>query len=164
MMTAAWYLHLKYKEWPMWRAILYSWLLAFGEYCLQVPANRIGHTDAKMSAATLRAIAEVAILASFILFQTVVLREPVKLNHLIGFGMVLCGVCIVVAGPWDSTVYSIHDSSAHSEYTEREREREKEKIEGGRESEQACNQESEQALAGGGEQERRRGGERKRNR
>jgi len=36
VMTAAWYLHLKYKEWPIWKAILFSWLFALGEYCLQV--------------------------------------------------------------------------------------------------------------------------------
>jgi len=39
VMTAAWYLHLKYKEWPMWKAILFSWLFAFFEYCLQVPGG-----------------------------------------------------------------------------------------------------------------------------
>lgn len=98
---------------------------------MQVPANRIGHTDAKISAATLRAIAEVhlflsdplpllvrlskfvnlpctlsqlAIIVSFIFFQNFVLHEPVKLNHLIGFAMVLAGVCVVVGGPWHTIV------------------------------------------------------------
>jgi hypothetical protein len=41
---------------------------------------------------------------SFILFQNYVLHEPVKLNHLIGFAMVLAGVCVVVAGPWHTVV------------------------------------------------------------
>ncbi|MBI2877219.1 MAG: DMT family protein, partial [Candidatus Tectomicrobia bacterium] len=41
-MTIAWYGHLKYKESPLWKVILISWLIAFVEYCFQVPANRIG--------------------------------------------------------------------------------------------------------------------------
>ena len=41
-MTCAWYLHLKLKSWPMTTAIFLSWLIAFAEYCLQVPANRCG--------------------------------------------------------------------------------------------------------------------------
>ena len=52
-MTLAWYGHLKYKSAPLWKAIMVSWLIAFVEYCLQVPANRIGH--ARFSAAQLRA-------------------------------------------------------------------------------------------------------------
>lgn len=42
-MTFAWYGHLKFKESPLIWVILISWLIAFFEYCLQVPANRIGH-------------------------------------------------------------------------------------------------------------------------
>jgi len=114
VMTAAWYLHLKYKDWPMWKAIVLSWLLAFVEYMLQVPANRIGHTEAKLSAATLRSIAELAILTSFIIFQVVVLHEPLKMNHVVGFGMVLGGVCVVVGGPWNSIVYSPETADYHS--------------------------------------------------
>jgi uncharacterized protein (DUF486 family) len=38
-MTAAWYGHLRFKSSPLWKAILFSWLIAFFEYCLQVPAN-----------------------------------------------------------------------------------------------------------------------------
>nr|HPG58582.1 DMT family protein [Candidatus Wallbacteria bacterium] len=41
-MTFAWYGHLKYKTSPLWTAIIVSWLIAFVEYCFQVPANRIG--------------------------------------------------------------------------------------------------------------------------
>ena len=41
-MTFAWYGHLKYKEVALWKVILISWGIAFFEYCLQVPANRIG--------------------------------------------------------------------------------------------------------------------------
>ena len=41
-MTFAWYGHLKFRESPLWKAILVSWLIAAFEYCFQVPANRIG--------------------------------------------------------------------------------------------------------------------------
>jgi len=42
-MTFAWYGHLKFKNKPLFLVILISWLIAFAEYCFQVPANRIGH-------------------------------------------------------------------------------------------------------------------------
>ncbi|NCO74355.1 MAG: DMT family protein, partial [Cyanobacteria bacterium] len=44
-MTFAWYGHLKYKNSPLYLAILVSWLIAFAEYCFQVPANRYGHSQ-----------------------------------------------------------------------------------------------------------------------
>ncbi|HAH21881.1 MAG TPA: hypothetical protein DCL49_13405, partial [Candidatus Omnitrophica bacterium] len=56
-MTIAWYGHLKYKNSPLWMAILISWLIASVEYCFQVPANRIGHYQ--FSAAQLKTIQEV---------------------------------------------------------------------------------------------------------
>ena len=56
-MTFAWYGHLKYKESPLWIAILVSWGIAFVEYCFQVPANRIGHYE--FTAAQLKTIQEV---------------------------------------------------------------------------------------------------------
>src|SRR3712207_8559786 len=52
----AWYGHLKYKESPLWVAILASWGIAFVEYCFQVPANRIGHYE--FSAAQLKTRSE----------------------------------------------------------------------------------------------------------
>ena len=65
-MTAAWYGHLKYKELALWKVILVSWLIAFAEYCFQVPANRIGH--AHFSAAQLKTIQEVITLLVFCVF------------------------------------------------------------------------------------------------
>jgi len=44
-MTAAWYGHLRFKNAPLWKAILVSWAIAFFEYCLQVPANRWGYGE-----------------------------------------------------------------------------------------------------------------------
>jgi uncharacterized protein (DUF486 family) len=62
-MTFAWYGHLKYKESPLWIAILASWGIAFVEYCFQVPANRIGHYE--FTAAQLKTIQEVITLIVF---------------------------------------------------------------------------------------------------
>jgi uncharacterized protein (DUF486 family) len=95
VMTCAWYLHLKFKHWGMAKAIGFSWLLAGAEYCLMVPANRIGAQYAEMSPATLRGIAEVAILTSFLLFNRVVLKQDVLWNHVVGFGTVFVGVLVV---------------------------------------------------------------------
>ncbi|HEX3019542.1 MAG TPA: DMT family protein, partial [Chitinispirillaceae bacterium] len=62
-MTFAWYGHLKFKNTPLWIVILISWLIAFVEYCFQVPANRIGHQQ--FSAAQLKLIQEVITLIVF---------------------------------------------------------------------------------------------------
>ena len=56
-MIAAWYGHLKFKNTILWKVILISWMIAFVEYCFQVPANRIGHSQ--FSAAQLKIIQEV---------------------------------------------------------------------------------------------------------
>jgi len=64
-MTMAWYGHLKFKETALWKVILFSWLIAFAEYCFQVPANRIGHYQ--FSAAQLKIIQEVITLIVFAL-------------------------------------------------------------------------------------------------
>ena len=66
-MTFAWYGHLKYKSTPLWIAILLSWLIAFVEYCFQVPANRIGH--GQFTAAQLKIIQEVITLLVFAVFS-----------------------------------------------------------------------------------------------
>lgn len=65
-MTFAWYGHLKYKNSPLYLAILVSWLIAFAEYCFQVPANRYGHSQ--FSAAQLKTIQEVITLIIFCFF------------------------------------------------------------------------------------------------
>jgi uncharacterized protein (DUF486 family) len=56
-MTFAWYGHLKFRETPLWIAIVVSWMIAFAEYCFQVPANRIG--SYQFSTAQLKTIQEV---------------------------------------------------------------------------------------------------------
>ena len=74
-MTFAWYGHLKYKATPIWAAVLVSWGIAFFEYWLAVPANRIG--SAVYSAAELKTMQEVITLAVFAGFSVLYLKEPI---------------------------------------------------------------------------------------
>lgn len=92
-MTIAWYGHLKYKSSPLVKVILISWLIAFVEYCFQVPANRIGHYQ--FSAAQLKTIQEVITLVVFCGFSVVYLREEIRWNHIIGFMMVIGAVFFI---------------------------------------------------------------------
>ena len=96
-MTFAWYGHLKYKSAPLWAAVLVSWGIAFFEYWLAVPANRIGH--AAYTAAELKTIQEVITLAVFAAFSVAYLKEPVTLNHLIGFALIIAGAFFVFRSP-----------------------------------------------------------------
>lgn len=86
-MTFAWYGHLKFKAAPLFLVILISWGIAFFEYCLQVPANRIGHGT--FSAAQLKTIQEVITLLVFVGFSVWYLHEPLRWNHLVGFGLIV---------------------------------------------------------------------------
>ena len=92
-MTIAWYGHLKYKNSPLWLAILLSWLIAFFEYCFQVPANRIGY--GQFNGAQLKTIQEVITLIIFAIFSVVYLKEPLKWNYLVGFGCMVMAVFFV---------------------------------------------------------------------
>jgi uncharacterized protein (DUF486 family) len=92
-MTIAWYGHLKYRNSPLWLAILISWLIAFFEYCFQVPANRIGY--GQFNGAQLKTIQEVITLIVFAVFSVVYLKEPLKWNYLVGFGFMVMAVFFV---------------------------------------------------------------------
>ena len=92
-MTAAWYGHLKFKDSPLWKAILVSWLIAFVEYCFQVPANRWGHGE--FSAAQLKTIQEVITLVVFCGFSVFYLKEDLKWNYLVGFALMIGAVFFV---------------------------------------------------------------------
>jgi uncharacterized protein (DUF486 family) len=92
-MTVAWYGHLKFKEVALWKVILVSWGIAFVEYCFQVPANRIGHGH--FSAIELKTIQEVLSLSVFIVFSMLYLKEPVRWNHLLGFGLLVAAVYVI---------------------------------------------------------------------
>ncbi len=92
-MTFAWYGHLKYKSSPLWIAIGASWLIAFVEYCFQVPANRLG--SYQFSAAQLKTIQEVITLAVFSVFSILYLKEDFKWNYLVGFLLIIVAVVFI---------------------------------------------------------------------
>lgn len=92
-MTFAWYGHLKYKTSPLWTAIIVSWLIAFVEYCFQVPANRIG--SAEYSTAQLKTMQEVITLIVFAVFSVLYLKEEFKWNYLVGFAFMIGAVFFV---------------------------------------------------------------------
>jgi len=90
-MTFAWYYHLQQKGWPLWKAIVLSWLIAFIEYCLAVPANRLGYADG-LSGFQLKLIQEVVTLIVFSVFAVLVLKEPFQLKYLISFAFLIGAV------------------------------------------------------------------------
>lgn len=92
-MTIAWYGHLKFKDSVLWKVILVSWLIAFVEYCFQVPANRYGHFH--FSAAQLKMIQEVLSITIFCVFSVFYLKEPLRWNYVAGFGCILLAVFFV---------------------------------------------------------------------
>lgn len=92
-MTVAWYGHLKFKSAPLITVILVSWLIAFFEYTMQVPANRIGH--GYFSAAQLKTIQEVISLTVFALFSWFYLGERLTWQHGVGFGLICLGAWFV---------------------------------------------------------------------
>jgi uncharacterized protein (DUF486 family) len=96
-MTFAWYGHLKYKTSALWIAILVSWGIAFFEYCLAVPANRIG--SAAYTTAELKTIQEVITLTVFAVFSILYLKEPLTINHLVGFALIVGGAYFIFKGP-----------------------------------------------------------------
>jgi len=80
-MTFAWYAHLKELSTRPWMlAALVSWGIAFFEYMLQVPANRIGYTV--LSVAQLKIMQEAITLTVFVPFALFYLKEPLKLDYL----------------------------------------------------------------------------------
>ncbi len=88
-MTIAWYGHLKYRKAPLITVILISWLIAFAEYCFQVPANRIGYGTFTLP--QLKIMQEVITLAVFVPFAVLYMRTPLTLNFL------WAGLCLVGA-------------------------------------------------------------------
>lgn len=104
-MTCAWYGHLKMRQqfsWfehlPLIGVILFSWLLAFFEYCFQVPANRIGFRDngGPFSLIQLKVIQEVITLVVFVVFSTLAFKgETLKWNHALAFMFLVAAVYLV---------------------------------------------------------------------
>ena len=97
-MTAAWYWHLRFKEVALWQVILISWGLAFIEYCLAVPANRLG--SAVYDAAQLKTMQEVITLVVFAIFSIVYLKQGLTINHVVGFSLIAGGAFFVFHGPF----------------------------------------------------------------
>lgn len=96
-MTFAWYWHLKYHGLVLWVVVLISWGVAFFEYWLAIPANRIG--SSVYSAAELKTIQEVISLTVFALFAVFYLGEKLTWNHAIGFGFIALGALFIFKGP-----------------------------------------------------------------
>ena len=94
-MTYAWYGHLKdMSNKPLYFVIAVSWGIAFFEYVLQVPANRIGY--GQFNAFQLKTIQEVITLVVFTIFTLLVFRnEPFKINHIIGFCFLILAVYFI---------------------------------------------------------------------
>jgi uncharacterized protein (DUF486 family) len=92
-MTFAWYGHLKFKTSPLWIAVVASWAIAFFEYWLAVPANRIGATV--YTAAELKTMQEVITLLVFAAFSVLYLDEPIGWNHAVGFALIAGGAFFI---------------------------------------------------------------------
>jgi len=92
-MTFAWYGHLKFKQSPLWIVIMVSWLIAFAEYCFQVPANRIGH--GQFNAVQLKTIQEVITLVVFSVFSILYLGEQFRWNYIVGFLFIIAAVFFI---------------------------------------------------------------------
>ena len=92
-MTMAWYGHLRFRHAALWKVILISWLIAFVEYCFQVPANRAG--SYYFTTAQLKTIQEVITLIVFCIFSIVYLKEELRWNYLVGFALMVGAVFFV---------------------------------------------------------------------
>ncbi|MDE3201237.1 MAG: DMT family protein [Acidobacteriota bacterium] len=87
-MTIAWYGHLKFESQPLWKVIVVSWMIAFLEYCFQVPANRIGY--GRFTPVQLKVIQEVITITVFAVFTTFYFGSHLKWNHAVS-GVMLIG-------------------------------------------------------------------------
>ena len=93
-MTFAWYAHLRHLSQKPWIvAALVSWGIALFEYLLQVPANRIGHTQLELG--QLKILQEVITLGVFVPFAAIYMKEPVRLNYLWA-GLCMCGAVFFI--------------------------------------------------------------------
>lgn len=92
-MTFAWYGHLKFKSSFLFGIILVSWLIAFFEYCFQVPANRLGIEV--YNVVQLKTIQEVITLIIFSIFSVLYLKEQFRWNYLVGFVFIVLAVFFI---------------------------------------------------------------------
>jgi uncharacterized protein len=103
-MTLAWYGHLKFfgknaaHNPALWVIILFSWGLAFFEYCFQVPANRIGFTEegGPFNLVQLKVIQEVITLIVFTIFSLIFFKNiQFRWNHFVAFGLLVAAVYFI---------------------------------------------------------------------
>ena len=93
-MTFAWYGHLKHDKSPLWIAVVLSWAIAFFEYCLQVPANRIGFQRG-IDPTRLKIIQEAITLIVFIVFVKLYFeKQPFEMKYLVSFGLIFAAVFV----------------------------------------------------------------------
>ena len=94
LMTLAWYGHLKFPNVPLWKVVLISWGIAFFEYCLAVPANRLGY--GQFSGPELKVIQEVITLVIFVIFSLLFFKnETFRWNHAVGFVFLILAVYFI---------------------------------------------------------------------
>jgi uncharacterized protein len=102
-MTLAWYGHLRFKQVPLFGVIVASWAIAFIEYCMAVPANRLG--SAVYTTAQLKTMQEVITLLVFAGFSVLYLKEPMTWNYVIGFVLIDSGAYFVFRGPFSAALF-----------------------------------------------------------
>jgi len=96
-MNTAWYGHLKFKNSPLYLAILASWGIALFEYCFQVPANRIGNDV--LTVTQLKVIQEIISLSTFAIFAAIVFKQKPTLNQGIAFVLIIIAAYLIVKRP-----------------------------------------------------------------
>ena len=96
-MTVAWYGHLKFKHKALWVVVVVSWMIAFFEYCLQVPANRIGFDV--FTAPQLKIIQEAITFIVFAIFSTVYLKNRPTVYDQFAFFLIFCAVAVSLFQP-----------------------------------------------------------------
>ncbi|GMV89244.1 MAG: hypothetical protein AMXMBFR81_21750 [Chthonomonas sp.] len=93
-MNVAWYGHLKFKEAPIWTAVLASWGIALIEYCVLVPTTRYGYEG--LSVTQLKVIQEITSVGSFAVFALIVFKEKLTTNHAISFAFLVLAAYFAV--------------------------------------------------------------------
>lgn len=94
-MITAWYGHLRFKNAPLFLAIILSWSIAFFEYCIQVPANRIGYRH--LTAYQLKIMQECITLLVFFGFAWVVLSERISWRYALSFVLIISAALVAFA-------------------------------------------------------------------
>jgi len=95
-MTFAWYGHLKHRSWTLVQAVFVSWLIALGQYCFQVPANRLGY--GRFTGYQLKIIQEAITVVVFVVFAYFYLGEDLRWNYALSFVCLFAAVAFAFWG------------------------------------------------------------------